>query len=133
MVVHADANDVVVEADLRRRRDSSRIEALKACRPNVVCEASGRVGCGSQIIVKVFKLCAPIGGKHPLAAATHDVSNTSSRKRSRCQGGGRRIIRIGYGLSDRGVGLDPAISQATCCISKKLGTTKTPTRARNVP
>src|SRR6266851_9474359 len=120
MVVHADANDVVVEADLRRRRDSSRIEALKACRPNVVCKASGRVGCGSQIIVKVFKLCAPIGGKHPLAAATHDVSNTSSRKRSRCQGGGKRIgIGYGYGLSDRGVGLGSAIRQATCCIQQK--------------
>src|ERR1700682_3171293 len=43
MVVHADANDVVVEADLRRRRDSSHTAALKGCRLNVVCEVPGRV------------------------------------------------------------------------------------------
>jgi hypothetical protein len=108
MVVHADANDVVVESDFRRRRHSSHTAALKGCRSNVVCEASGGAGCGSQIVVKVFKLCAPIGGKHPLAAGTHGISNTGLRKRPRCQGGRRRIDRIGYGLKDRGVGLGSA-------------------------
>jgi hypothetical protein len=118
MIVHADANDVVVEADLRRRRDSSRTVARKAYR--IVCDTSRRVGCGSQIVVKVFKLCAPIGGKHPLAASTHGVSNAGLRKQPRCQGGGKRIgIDYGYGLSDRGVGLGSAIRQATCCIQQK--------------
>src|SRR5216684_216019 len=123
MVVHADANDVVVEADLRRRRDSSRTVVRKLAY-QIVCDTSRRVGCGSQIVVKVFKLCAPIGGKHPLAASTHGVSNAGPRKRPRCQGGGKRSgigigIGYGYGLSDRGVGPGSAIRQATCCIQQK--------------
>ncbi|HTF77308.1 MAG TPA: hypothetical protein VK620_23850, partial [Bradyrhizobium sp.] len=53
-----------------------------------VCEASGRVGCGSQIVVKVFKLCAPIGGKHPLAAATLTSGSFSGTRVGYVVGGG---------------------------------------------
>ena len=68
-------------------------------------------------ISKVFKLCAPVGGKHPLAAGTHGISNTGFRKRPRGhQGGERRIID---GLNDRGVGPGSAIGQAACCIQQK--------------